>query len=142
MKGDYEKSIEEYKKLINYGSNTEMTNNNIAMAYLHTKNYTEAIKYIDIAISLKPKDPTFYINKGNILDSMHKYDLAIEAYDQVLKLDPTNSDVLNNKGITLSNKNDKLGSLECFKESIRLNPNQILAYTNKSQIELALGNGK
>lgn len=46
----------------------------------------EAIKVIEIAISLEPSNPLYYEQKGEIYESFDKYSKAIEVYKEALNL--------------------------------------------------------
>ncbi|HJD62049.1 MAG TPA: tetratricopeptide repeat protein [Rickettsia endosymbiont of Degeeriella rufa] len=39
-------------------------------------------------LELEPNNAVAYINKGNALEELGKYDLALEAYDKAIELNP------------------------------------------------------
>ncbi len=48
--------------------------------------YNEAIKCLDEAIKLNPKDEKVWFNKGNSLNSLGKYNEAIKCLDEAIKI--------------------------------------------------------
>ena len=52
------------------------------------ENYDEAIRALDKAIKLSPKNSEAWYNKGLILDHQGKYDEAMQAYSKAIELNP------------------------------------------------------
>ncbi|MBL4938533.1 tetratricopeptide repeat protein [Clostridium sp. YIM B02515] len=90
--------------------------NNMSWAYNNLHMYTMANKYIDICLkSLNPTDKE-YINKGNALHGLKKYDQAIGYYDKALEKDPQSTLALWGKGLCLYEMKDYKKCLVCFQK--------------------------
>jgi tetratricopeptide (TPR) repeat protein len=56
----------------------------------------------DLLISLKTKE---WLEEGNALYNLKRYEEALAAYEQAIRLDPNDADAYNGKGIALRNLN-------------------------------------
>ena len=88
--GDYNKSIEAYKKAISLKPDYAQAFNNIGSALQDQRKLDEAIKAFKKAISLKPDFADAYANMGNILIDQGKLDLALDTFKQALNINPKN----------------------------------------------------
>lgn len=85
--------------------------NTIACTYANEHKFTEAIEYIDKAITLDPNEPDYYDSKGEILLMQGKNEEALAMWRKVLEI---NSNFLEDypDGTNLSNGLKKLGLIE------------------------------
>ncbi len=59
-----------------------------ALSLVDDQKFDEALEKINFACSLAPYNASYYVAKGNILQSMLRLDEAVAAYGQALALDP------------------------------------------------------
>jgi len=77
--------------------------NNKGDALKNLGNYTEAIEYYDIVLSIEPNNTDALNNKGDALKNLGNYTEAKEYYAKALAIDPNDVNVLNGKGFALAN---------------------------------------
>lgn len=70
----------------------------LGIASYREKNYPEALKYYDKAISLNPYDPVVLNNSGSVYFDMQNYDEALKRYQQAVKNKPDYADAYMNIG--------------------------------------------
>src|SRR6266851_458729 len=83
----------------------------------------------DLLFSLKTKEE--WLNEGNALHSLQRYQEALAAYEQAIHLDPNFALAYKNKGWTLNNLKRYQEALVAYEQAIHLDPNLALAYKNK-----------
>lgn len=97
-KGDYDKAIEMYTKILEIDQNNKIFNATIygnRALCLQKKNKTlEALGDINKALSLNPKYTKAYLRRGNINMSLGNYEEARYDFQRVKELDPDNREVL------------------------------------------------
>src|SRR5690625_3728956 len=64
-----------------------MNYNEKGIAYMNEKNYEEAAKMFNDAIEADPKNPTGFINFGNLLGVVGDYERALTFFDKAIELD-------------------------------------------------------
>lgn len=92
--------------------------NNISWAYNNLHMYEMANKYIDVCLKTYSGDEEEYVNKGNALYGLKKYDDAITYYDKALEKNPDYSFALYGKALSLYNSKDYSGCLVYFKKYV------------------------
>ncbi|MDH6309308.1 tetratricopeptide (TPR) repeat protein [Dysgonomonas sp. PFB1-18] len=84
--GDYERAIGMYKKALDIAPDSYLVNYEIAMTYMHTKDYNNAIKYSDKAIKVGgDKAMAAYMNKGSCLNYLGKPKDALKVFEKAEK---------------------------------------------------------
>ncbi len=92
-----------YKKLTAHNKNNFQLFFLLGTSFLQTKNYSEAINYLESSIKINPNFEDAYNNVGIALAEKKNYQKAIYNYDKALKLKPNFFHALLNKGIALKN---------------------------------------
>ncbi len=113
----------------------------IAEAYTKadTKDITEAIKLLDNAIKLEPKNPEAYILKGDALLEQNNASAAIENYEKAGSLDPKSvSAILRQGQLWYRAKNYNL-ALEMYKKASLIDSSYAPAYREKAEIYFLAG---
>jgi tetratricopeptide (TPR) repeat protein len=83
----------------------------------------------DLLTSLKTKEE--WLDKGNALRNLKRYEEALAAYEQAIRLDPNFADAYYNKGIALNELKRHEEALAAYEQAIHLNPNDAYAYNGK-----------
>src|SRR6266699_665483 len=83
----------------------------------------------DLLNSLKTKEE--WLNEGNALHSLQRYQEALVAYEQAIRLDPNYARAYNGKGNALSGLQRYQEALTAYEQAIHLNPNYARAYNGK-----------
>lgn len=83
------------------------------------------------AIRLKPDDPAFYVNRGNVYDGKGQHDRAIADYNVAIRLQPDLAVTYYNRGIAYAEQGKYARAITDFTEAIRLKPDLAEAYYNR-----------
>ena len=102
--------------------------------------FTEAIRFYDMALEIKPQFVTAWFNKGVALGRTGNYEEAIRCFDRALDIMPTHIDALFTKGTCAYKLKKYTVAVDCYDKVIRLNPNDIEAKQWKSKAEEMLKN--
>ena len=86
----------------------------------------------DLLISLKTKED--WIEEGDALRNLNRYEEALAAYERASRLDPTFVEAYGCKGIVLLKLKRYEEALATFEQAISLNPNDADIYFGKSII--------
>lgn len=103
---------------------------NMARALAEQEKFDEAIKQIEIADTLTPKNADILLTWGLILIDQKKSDEAAKKYRAALHVDPTGEDIILGYAIALNRLNDVNGALEQCNLAIRLNRRNARAHFN------------
>jgi tetratricopeptide (TPR) repeat protein len=105
-------------------------------------NYTEAIKYYDKALAIKPNYVAALNNKGLALSGLGNYTGAIKYYDKALAKNPDYVEGLNNKGLALYALGNYTGAIKYYDKALAKNPNYVNSLNNKGNALIKLGRNK
>jgi tetratricopeptide (TPR) repeat protein/S1-C subfamily serine protease len=101
--------------------------------------YDEALKALDIATQLEPRDLTLLTSKALILSKKTQYLEAISIYTEIIRKQPE-AYAYSNRGnakLALGNKQEAIID---YDRAISLNPKYAVAYNNRGNAKYALGN--
>ena len=93
--------------------------------------FISALKLIDQALILNPKNGVAYSNKGNILKELGRYEEALSNYDKAIEMIPSYAEAYNNRANTLQDLQQYDESLIWYDKALTLNPEYVGAYCNK-----------
>ncbi len=100
---------------------------NQAMLKVKSKNYEEALEYLNKCIADKPYDKELLQLRGNTLVELDRYRKAVNDYQTVLELDQTDPAVYYNLGAAYAKLGKSDEAVNAFNEAITLKPNYTLA---------------
>lgn len=130
-KGEFEKSIEDYSKVIEIDPRHAKAYSNRGSAHEGLGNFELAIKNFTKAIELSPELPGLYSNRGNALMRLKRYEGAIKDYNRAIKIDPEYTKAYSNRGVAYG----KLGKYELairdYGRSIEIAPWKAMTYNNR-----------
>lgn len=98
MRGDYEKAIEHYDKVIGLSPHIAGTYNNRGIAKGKLGRHGEAIADFNKAISLNPQDISAYNNRGITEGKLKKYEEAIADFNEAIYLNPKYAEAYHGRG--------------------------------------------
>lgn len=124
-KGEYEKAIELYDKVLQLDKYNVLALAEKAMSLLELKKYNKAIKTCKTAIQKHPGDKTLkfvYVTYGTAYDEKNKPNRAIKIYNEGIQSFPDFYLLHFNKGITLTKIEKYEEAEKSFQKSVSLNP--------------------
>ena len=127
----WSKELELYNNFIAYF--------NRADAYLIRGNYNNAIKDIDMAIILNPKDELAYYNRGLAYERLGDYDKAMNNYNMAINLNPRFEYAYNIRGILNYKIENYEQAIQDFNKAIEINSRFSLAFNNRGVVYRTLG---
>ena len=92
-----------------------------------------ALSCYDKAIERDPKYVFAWINKGNSLDSLGRYEEALGCLDKAIELDSENAVAWNSKGNSLGNFGRYEEALGCYDRALELDPQYAYPRFNRSE---------
>lgn len=140
---------EEYEQLISYSQNLDTktlkdswTSYRVGEAYMKQGKYAEAESWIDLTVSLKPKQLSFLLKQGNVKYHLGKIEEAKKIFEQMLYLNPKYPEAWNSLGLIICNKGagDLNKALEYYQKALKLDPDFENALINCLDIYNAQGN--
>ena len=147
MKGNNEKSIETYDKLLNSKHSKEFFRNSSHKAriltklgniYFSQKNFIEAYKYFDMSLQAVPGEKTVYMRLGDMAYYVGDHKSSLRFYKLAYQADKTDIEMIIKHAISCSNNNRIDDALELFKTVQKYNP----LITNIKEIVESLENTK
>jgi tetratricopeptide (TPR) repeat protein len=100
----------------------------------HQGRLEEAIKALDKAVQLKPKDAELWVNLGSVLVDLKRPADALLTYQHVLKLNPDHSDAAYRCGLLLHGLGRPAEALFCLDLSDRLQPDQAVILKTRAVV--------
>lgn len=95
-----------------------------AQHYIINEKFREAIKYLDKALRLRPRDGYTYNDKAICLAELGEYDVALECFNQGIKKDRDCPSLYHNKGWLLNFLGENRKAVLCFRKALELEENR------------------
>jgi protein O-GlcNAc transferase len=93
--------------------------------------HVEAVRQIDVALTINPRAASAYINRGVVLQHLKRFDEALASYDQAIGLEPDDADNFYNRGNALKELKRLDEAVESYDRAIALNPDHTGALYNR-----------
>jgi tetratricopeptide (TPR) repeat protein len=90
----------------------------------------EAVRYLSIALALRPDSPGTHLNLGNALYASGRLEEAEACYRKALELAPEYAHAHNNLGLVLKDQSQLDAAIACYRKAIELDPGNAFAHTN------------
>ncbi len=141
MTGDTVKALEYINKSI------EMSTKN-AMAYVlkaeilmrgQNKDYEGALAAMDEAITLEPRNASFFINRAYVKYNLDDYFGTMADYDYAISLEPTSVEAHFNRGLLRAEVGDNNKAIEDFDYVIKARPEDFMAHYNRAMLYYRTG---
>ena len=92
--------------------------------------YPGAVDFIRRAISINPKNPASYYNRGLALLELDNSAKALEDFKKAIALNPIYAQAHNGQGNAYSDLHQNSAAIQSFKEAVRINPGYADAWNN------------
>ena len=102
-------------------------------AYLHLKEYEQAMSDFHRALDLKPDYAWVYGSRGLVYRTLRDYERAIADFDRAIELNPDYAWAFGSRGLTFRFLNDDERAIADFDRAIELNPKYTWAYGSRGQ---------
>jgi tetratricopeptide (TPR) repeat protein len=129
-KGEFDKAVEAFKKVIPKIPYGEKAYNSIGIYFGNKGDYDRSIELFQEAIALKPNYEEAYFNLGHSFNKKGDYDKAIEVFQKAISLKPDYEKAYFNLGNSFSEKGNQDKAIEAYQMAIVLNPNVEASYFN------------
>ena len=126
--GELDDAIEAYTKAIRYKKRAILlpeepsVYNNIALAYLRTDDYDQAVETFKTVIAMKPDAVQAHINLGTAYLKQNRADLAIDACQDALRIAPNSALVRYNLACAYALTGQNEQAIDSLKRAIEGNP--------------------
>jgi adenylate cyclase len=118
------------KKAINMNASNEYAHMFLGVTYLHKRNFEEALKELEQAISFNPNSAIVARNYSFVLRSIGRYEDAMEMTKKAMRLDPLSRDPRyshNLAGAYFFNRDFDQAAAE-YEKALKLNPDFMSSY--------------
>lgn len=139
QRGYANRSIEYFNRSINESSDFVDPWNNMGVAHIALKNYSDAILCFDRAMEISEADSIIlWNNKGVALYHMRQVQKALDCFNRSLKNDPNYSPALNNLGVVLADQGQDEKAIEFYNKAISSDMYNNVAWSNKGRSSIKL----
>lgn len=132
-RGDYERSIAEYKAAIRISPNDAVAHRALVYLYRRTGKTEEAVREARTLVRVLPDDVDAMNTLGAVLADSGDLDGAIELFESALDIQPGDPALHFNLGRALVKKRDYPAAIENYKEGLKVAPNN-----ERARFELGL----
>ncbi len=110
----------------------------LGLLAIDQKRRSQAVRYLEQAITVEPRQPIHYGNLGLVLNAMHLFAQAESCLSKALEMSPEYHDARCNLGLTYYHQNQLDRAAHCFEEILSLEPEHSAALANLGMTRLAL----
>ncbi len=115
---------------------------NIAYSYINTRRYKLALKYLELAYEVNPRNTSVIQEIALVCERMDNLSKSAEYYNKYLDIDPFNDNVWLNLGVVYSALNNTEKALEAYDYAIAIRPDNISALFSKANTLVNTGENK
>ena len=91
----------------------------------------EALQWLDQALTVQADNAPAWSDRGNVLSTMRRYQLAIASYDKAIALAPDQAQAHYNRAISLSEMRQLEQAVTGFEQAIACDPQHVMAWGNQ-----------
>ncbi len=140
---DYVRSLQDYDRAIRLGAKgvpgEDLPWYGKGATLILLGRYEEALKAIDTALDINPRNEVAWVNKGNALTRMGRLMDALRCFNAALKVNPKYEVAWNNRGNTLARLGKNEEALRCYDKALEIDPSYRGAWVNKGYVLTKLG---
>lgn len=155
-RGEYEKAITYLDKaveyiyklepsLVNLDHEIELSElmdspfNNLSWAYNEKMDFEKGLEYANKSLLILPNSDVEYVNKGNALYGLYRYDEALVQYDQAISLEKNDKSAYYGKGMIYYDRHQYQEAIDEFDTYLSLDDTDIDAMEMKIYSYMDLG---
>lgn len=98
------------------------------------KKWDEALNAFNKAIRLNPKNPEYFLYRGNVYDKLGNYEKAVVNYNSAVKLDPLYTEAYLNRGFAHNNLGEINKAIADIKKAAKLGDDLAQKFLKKKEI--------
>ncbi|MDD2890956.1 MAG: tetratricopeptide repeat protein [bacterium] len=98
---------------------------------LKQSKFEDALKILEQAIELDPKNIKIWENKASALCRLYRFKELLSTYEKIIELNPKDAWTWTHKGTTILLLGKPAEALKSFEQALQLNPKNVLAWNNK-----------
>lgn len=130
----YEEALFYLREVLIINPEFDQAYNAIGVVYIHMGYFDLAYQNLTIAIELNSKEPSYFLNRGNTLASLKKFDDSTLDYLKAIEIKPDYAEAYCNHGyLLLNNMFRPAAALVLFDVAVGLNPNFTKALVNRAE---------
>ena len=127
-----------YRKLLSQNPHHADALSFLGLIEIQRKNLDAGIRLIDQAIRINPKNPGFFVNRGNALRDLKRYEDALDSFDRALDLNGRFAEAHYNRGNVLRDLERFDDALLSFDRALELREDFAQAHCARGHALLAL----
>jgi tetratricopeptide (TPR) repeat protein len=139
-KGDYDKAIKSYEKIIAIRPDLYETFYNLGLTYHKKGDNDKAIESYEKAIAIKSDFYEAFLNKGLAYYNKGDNDKAIEYFQKAIDIKPDFYEAILNMGLAYDERGDNEKAIECYEKVIEIKPDYQYAYGSLGFCYIKIGN--
>ena len=140
---DFEGSIKEFDRALRFAGTgaqgRELPWHGKGAALTILGRYDEALRAIDEALDINPRNEVAWVNKGNALSRMGRPIDALRSFNAAIKVNPAYEVAWNNKGNALARLGHFEEALTCYEHALAIDQGYRGAWVNKGYVLAKLG---
>ncbi len=138
-KGNLKLAQDLYEKILKIDSNNFEAVFLLGSLFLQTKNFQEAIHFLNKAISIQPKHANSYQNLGYAFVELGEFKKAEELFFKAIEIDPNHGDAHFNLANTYKQMRNFKKAQEFYEKTIQIQPNNSSVYNNYANVCKQMG---
>lgn len=141
-RGENKEALECFQKAARLNPQEGAYRKYLAEALLAAHAPNKALKEIDEAIRLSPKDGKAHISKGAILENLNQEEQAVAEYRRAIAMGHSGQAVFDYLYKIYMRRKNYTAALELLEIRTRENPNDARGYISRSMLQLTMNNSK
>lgn len=130
-RGDIEKAIDTYSKVLQYEPENANVLYDLGVAFGKKKMPHESVKYLKKALAIDPGlDAKVYKKSANVFARNGLFAEAVEEFKNYLKIHPNDYQIHNELGVTFARLGDIDQAIQHLTKALAINPNDAMAQKN------------
>jgi predicted O-linked N-acetylglucosamine transferase (SPINDLY family) len=136
----YEEALLNLETVLKLNPNFDQAYNALGVIYINLGNLNLAYDNLSKAIELNPVDPSYFLNRGNVLSTLRRFNECLLDYDKAIELKSDYAQAYCNSGyVLLNNLFNVESALVFFDVAIGLEPKLTQALVNRAECFVRLG---